>query len=160
MLLIDNQLPDIVPFRLLHLMHMTVITITRLTERWLTKTTTQFALYAINPPPIIQAIFGHSNMDFIIASEEENESIKKAITEGDEAFLSILLPMLLIDLITTLACFLPQNTAHITIAHLKFYRRIAVFRHRFSCPLNSKTKALTQIQIFHNFSKIAISVGN
>jgi len=55
----------------------------------LTKATTRFTLYAINPPPIIQAILGHSDMDFIIVSEEENEFIKKAITEGEEVFLLI-----------------------------------------------------------------------
>ena len=55
----------------------------------LTRTTTQFSVYAINAPPVVQSLFEYGGMDIISVAASEEESIKKDIIGKTEAFLLI-----------------------------------------------------------------------
>ena len=55
----------------------------------LTLSPAQFQVYAINPPLVAQNIFKHGDIDLIIVSENEKESLKEIIAEKKEALLIV-----------------------------------------------------------------------
>jgi len=57
-----------------------------------TGTTTQFKIYMINPPPVVQAILDYEDVELIRVLENEEESLKEAISGKTEAFLLVFQP--------------------------------------------------------------------
>jgi len=58
----------------------------------LTKTTTQFLVYVVNPTPIVQSVLEYGDINLIPVLEVEEESLKKAIASESKAFLLIFPP--------------------------------------------------------------------
>ena len=53
----------------------------------LTGTMTQFRIYIMNPPPVVQVILNYNDVDLICVLENDEEYLKEAISEKTEAFL-------------------------------------------------------------------------